>query len=367
MIQSVGLKTHLWNNAARSVLLLAGFPLLLLLVLYAIAILIEAGSSPSVWAGLAAATRRLPGLIPYAILAALAWFAVAWFANTRLIGAMTGARPVTRREEPRLHDMLETLCISRGLPMPKLAIIETGALNAYAAGMVPSQHVVVVTRGLVDALEPAEVEAVLAHELSHIRHGDVRLLVVATVFVGIISIAADLIARGGRHIRLGSGSRSSGSRKGSGGAAIVLVLIAIACILAARLLAVAIRFALSRRREFMADAGAVELTRNPDAMISALRRIEGRSEVAGVPADIRAMFIDDAAEPGFLSRLSATHPTIADRVGALVAFAGGRDPGPRVEAPPAADAAPAGDGTAPTARPMRGPWAPLPLPTTNLK
>ncbi|BBK34223.1 heat shock protein [Stella humosa] len=352
MIGTIGLKTHLWNNAARSILLLAGFPLLLLLIAYAIALLIEAGSSPSVAEGLAAAGRRLPVLAPIAVAAALAWFAVAWFANARLVTAMTGARMVTRRDEPRLHALLETLCIARGLPMPRLGIIETDALNAYAAGVTQAQQVIVVTRGLLTALDEAEVEAVLAHELSHIRHGDVRMLMVATVFVGIISLLADLVSRGWRHVPTGptggtrsrsgssggsgSGGSSSSSRKGNAGAAIVLVLIAVACIFAARMLAVAIRFALSRRREFMADAGAVELTRDPDAMIAALRKIEGRSAVAGVPDDLRAMFIDDGAATGFFQRLTATHPSIGERVAALVAFAGGRDPGPRPAADPLA-------------------------------
>ena len=330
MIAAVGLKTHLWNNGLRSALLLAGFPVLLLLLAYAVALVLEAGEAGSVADGLAAAARRLPVLAPLAVLLALAWFAVAWVWNVRLVGAMTGARMVERRDEPRLHALLETLCISRGLPTPRLGIVETDALNAYAAGVTPTQYTIVVTRGLLDRLERAEVEAVLAHELSHIRHGDVRMLMVATVFVGILSLLGDLIGRGWRHVRIGggSGSRSGGSRKGNAGAAVVLVLIAVACIFAARALAVVIRFALSRRREFMADAGAVELTRNPDALIAALRKIEGRSAMPGVPADLHALLIDDPPRPGFLARLTATHPSVADRVAALVAFAGGRDPGP---------------------------------------
>lgn len=346
MIGAVGLRTHIWNNMAKSVLLLAGFPVLLLLIIYALAILQEALAGAGIVEGLGNAARRLPAYLPIALAGALAWFAIAWFLNTRLIGGLTGARTVDRREEPRLYNLLENLCISRGLPMPKLGIIETDALNAFAAGVTERQRVIVVTRGLAAALDDAEMEAVLAHELTHVRNGDVRLLVVATIFVGIISIAADLLGRGGRHVRLGASSRSSGSgRKGNAGAAIVLILVAVACIFVARLLAVAIRFALSRRREFLADAGAVELTRNPDAMISALRKIEGRSAIAGVPQDLRAMFIDDAPEPGFLSRLHATHPTIGERVRALVAFAGGHDPGPAQDRP----AAMAGGGRA-------GPW-----------
>lgn len=349
MITAVGLKTHLWNNGLRSALLLAGFPILLLLVAYAVALLLVAADSPSVGEGLAEAGRRLPLLATIAGVAALAWFAIAWFWNVRLVGAMTGARMVERRDEPQLHAMLETLCIARGLPTPRLGIIESDALNAYAAGVTRDQYTVVVTRGLLDALEPAELEAVLAHELSHIRHGDVRMMMVATIFVGIVSLLADLVSRGWRGgtgsgsppptrsrdgiSRSGSSSgNSSSSRKGNAGAAIVLVLIAVACILLARLLAVVIRFSLSRTREFMADAGAVELTRNPDAMIAALRKIEGRSAMPRVPDDLQAMMIDHPPGKGWFARLTATHPTVSDRVAALVAFAGGRDPGPAAAA-----------------------------------
>ncbi|MCC7273708.1 MAG: M48 family metallopeptidase [Alphaproteobacteria bacterium] len=358
-MQTVGLRTHIWNNGVKSVLLLAGFPVLLLLIVFALAVLLEAFAGAGVAEGLANAVRRLPTFVPVAVAAALAWFAIAWFANTRLIGAMTGARAVTRAEEPRLYNLLENLCISRGLPMPRLGVVETAALNAFAAGMTPTQHTVVVTRGLADTLDDGELEAVLAHELTHVRNGDVRLLVVATVFVGIISIAADLLARGWGNVRIGSGrSRGGSDRKGNAGSAVVLIVIAVACIVVARLLAVVIRFALSRRREFMADAGAVELTRNPDAMIAALRKIEGRSQIAGVPEDVRAMFIDDAAGPGFFARLAATHPTIAERVGALVAFAGGRDPG--TWSPPAAAAPAPAMPTAARDRPMPGPWGAAP-------
>ncbi|MGE0717808.1 MAG: M48 family metallopeptidase [Alphaproteobacteria bacterium] len=350
MAAATGLRTHVWNNALKSVALLAGFPVLLLLVVFAFAVLLEGLGDAGVGEGLGNAVRSLPGFVPIAIAAALVWFAIAWFANVRMIAALTGARTVTRTDEPKLYDLLENLCISRGLAVPRLGIIETDALNAYAAGVTPAQHTIVVTRGLVNTLAPAELEAVLAHELTHVRNGDVRLLMVATVFVGIISIAADLVARSSRHVRVPTRS-SSGSRKGGGGA-IVLILIAVACFFAARLLAVVIRFALSRRRELMADAGAVELTKDPDAMIAALRKIEGRSQVAGVPEDVRSMFIDSASEPGFLSRLSATHPTIAERIAALVAYAGGRDPGPRPPEPAAAEPATPAPGTT-------GPWAKL--------
>lgn len=351
MLGTVGLRTHIWNNALRSALLLAGFPLLLLLILYAFSIILMAFEGYGVATALELALYQTPSLLPMALLGAGVWFIIAFFLNVQMIATMTGAKSLTRREEPQLYNLMENLCISRGLPMPQLRIMETPALNAYAAGLTTSQHTIAVTRGLLDTLTDEELEAVLAHELTHIRNSDVRLLVIATVFAGIISLAGDLMSRSWRIFRpspgagkwggpsWGGNSRSSGSgssgRKGGGssGAIIVLILIAVTIILIARLLAIVIRFAISRSREFMADGGAVELTKNPDAMISALRKIEGRSHVPDVPADVRPMFFDDHAKVGFVASLFATHPSIEDRITALVTTAGGRDPGPYI--PPA--------------------------------
>jgi heat shock protein HtpX len=346
MFGTVGLRTHIWNNALKSVMLLAGFPLLLLLILYAFAIVMRATEGVSVGEGLELALYDVPSFIPWALGAAGIWFVIAFFINARLIASVTGAKSVDRQQEPELYNLLENLCISRGLSMPSLRIMETPALNAYAAGLTRSQSMIAVTRGLVDTLDEAELEAVLAHELTHIRNSDVRLLVIATVFAGIISLGGDVLSRSWGASRpspgagkwggpsWGGGSRSSsGSKKGNGGALIILLLIAVAIILIARLLAIVIRLAISRRREFMADGGAVELTKNPDAMISALRKIEGRSHMPDVPADVRPMFFDDHAKVGFVASLFATHPSIEDRVSALVTTAGGRDPGPYV--PPA--------------------------------
>jgi heat shock protein HtpX len=219
-----------------------------------------------------------------------------------------------------------------------------------------------------NALDDAELEAVLAHELTHIENRDVQLLVVAAVFVGIISLAGDIIIRGPRRILMSSrgsgggsgggggwrfGSRRGGGGKGGGGGLIILILIAIAIFLIARLLAIALRFAMSRKREFLADAGSVELTKNADAMISALRKIEGRSELAA-PAQVREMFLDHPRAAGF-SALFATHPPIQARVDSLVKFAGGRDLGPLPAEPPPLPAS-AGSAAAPWDEPSPGPW-----------
>src|SRR5262249_61830978 len=169
-----------------------------------------------------------------------------------------------------------SLCISRGITTQKLKVIEDDSLNAFATGMNDKQYSITVTSGLINALNDAEIESVLGHELTHIRNGDVRMLVIAVVIAGVIGFFAELVFRlafqGGFSWR---GGRSSGDRKGGG----VVILIAIALIVVAWILSIIIRFALSRRREYLADAGSVELTKNPDAMISALRKIENRGEL----------------------------------------------------------------------------------------
>lgn len=334
-LSASGLRTHIWNNNLRSILLLAGFPLLLIAIGFAFAVLwggqaVTAqqgwrGTRPSVGTehsvadalGAVLANGPMIALVSLAITAV--WFIIAWFFHTAIIQASTGARSVTRAKEPELYNLLENLCISRGMTMPRLAVIETGALNAYASGVRESQYTVTVTRGLMQTLDRAELEAVLAHELSHIRHGDVRLLVIAVIFVGIISFAGELMFRS---LFMRSVRRSGSNRQGRNGAA--LVFIALAIVAVAYGLAILIRFSLSRRREYMADAGAVELTRNPDAMISALMKISGRSEVDKAPDEVREMFIDNP-RTGFMG-FFATHPTIDQRIDALVDYADGQRP-----------------------------------------
>ena len=286
-----------------------------------------------------------------------------------MIDAVTGARPVTRREEPRLYNILENLCISRGITMPTLRIADDDALNAFATGLNQKQYSITVTRGLINTLNDAELEAVLGHELTHIRNGDVRMMVIAVVIAGVISFFGEVIFRlffqasfyGG----FGGRRRGGGDRKGGAG---IAILIAIALIVVAWVLSVVIRFALSRQREYLADAGSVELTKNPDAMIMALRKIEGRGELTHATSAVMEMCVDNPRE-GF-SDIFATHPSIESRVDAIVKYAGGRDPGPlALEAPEAqpqlADQSapkarrPLGRRAAPTGA-ARRPWGPAP-------
>jgi len=318
-----GLYTHIQANKRRSVALLIGLFLLVYLMVYAGALVGEAftyDAAPDVLMRRAFADALYAA--PFATIGTVLWILIAYKFHQSMIDAVTGGRDVSRREQPRLYNILENLCISRGITVPKLKVIDDDGLNAFATGMNDKQYAITVTSGLIRDLNDTEIESVLGHELTHIRNGDVRLLVIAVIIAGVVSFFAELVYRLLFQVRWSSG-RSDG-RKG-GGAGIV-ILIALALIAVAWVLSIVIRFALSRKREFLADAGSVELTKNPDAMISALRKIEGRGELPGAASAVMEMCIDNPRE-GF-SNIFDTHPSVDARVVALVKFAGGHDPGP---------------------------------------
>src|SRR6478609_4942111 len=334
-----GLYSHIQSNKRRSVALLIGLFFLVYVMVFAGALLAEAlssysGNNAPIDYLIHAAVFDFVKAFPFATIGAFIWIAIAYKFHQKMIDAVTGAQPVTRQEEPRLYNLLENLCISRGITMPTLRIADDDALNAFATGLNEKQYSITVTRGLMSALNDREMEAVLGHELTHIRNGDVRMLVIAVVIAGVISFFGELVFRiFFQNLYWGGGRRSGDDRKGGAGLAII---IAIAIIAVVWVLSVVIRFALSRQREYLADAGSVELTKNPDAMISALRKIEGRSEIPGANSAVMEMCIDNP-RVGF-SNVFDTHPPVEARVEALVKFAGGHDPGPLVLEAPAPQA-----------------------------
>jgi len=313
-----------------------------------------------------------------------------------MIDAITGGEAVTRQQQPRLYNLLENLCISRGIPMPKLKIMQSDALNAFATGLNPRQYSVTVTTGLLNNLDDQEIEAVLGHELTHIRNGDVQMMVIAVIIAGVVGFFAELLFRGfsnfgyvgwgtgGRGSSWSSSSSSSssdsgsgsGDRKGGGGAAILVIVVAVVLIVLAWALSQFVKLALSRSREYLADAGSVELTKNPDAMISALRKIEGRGELPGATSAVMELCVDNPRE-GFAD-LFATHPSVESRVEALVKYAGGRYEGPLAlpmhpseeqgqptdaQVPPPVPSGPWSDNVTPPGTPQGAPNAsPPPLP-----
>ena len=336
---SFGLYTHIQSNKRRSVFLLTALFLLVYALTFAGALLASAFTTGDDYAGhIRRAFTHTTQSLPFVTIGVLAWIAIAWKFNQRFIALALPAHGLTREDSPKLYNMLENLCISRGMPIPKLAIVEVEAPNAFASGVNEKQFTITFTRGLLDTLDDAEIEAVMAHELTHIRNGDVRMMVIAMIIAGVVSFFCELafrmFGRGGMRFGGGSSSSSSssssdsGNKKGGAAAAIATALLIIA---AAWALSLMIRLMLSRSREFLADAGSVELTKNPDAMISALRKVAGKGEIEGATSGVMEMCLDNPRS-GFAD-LFSSHPSMEDRIEALRKFAGGME---ELAAPPTA-------------------------------
>ena len=308
---AIGLKTHIWDNNFRSLLLLGLYPLFLIGMLWLVAFLLRGF--------LAENANQIGNVVAFAnaftkewwwapFLFTMIWFCVSWFFHGMLVRAVVHSHPVTRADEPELYNLLENLCISCGMTIPKLEIIETHARNAFASGLTDSTYTITVTRGLLQSLKLDEVEGVLAHELTHIINRDVRLLMVCVVFTGMLGFLAQVMWSNARY---GIRVRRSGSNRGGGTLIYFIILLVLWIGYMASLLA---RFAISRAREYMADAGAIELTRNPDAMMRALLRISGRANLPHSTDDIALMCIENARP--FMG-LFTTHPPIDSRVAAI--------------------------------------------------
>ncbi|MBN9083982.1 MAG: peptidase M48 Ste24p [Rhizobiales bacterium 62-17] len=355
-----GLYTHIRANRNRSIFLIGALFALIYVLTFAGALAAEALQAGDLPLDriMARAWRDLGSAAPIVTIVTAVWVFFSYRFNQSIIGLALSANAVTRQQEPKLYNMLEKLCISRGMTTPRLEILETDVPNAYATGVNDKQYTITVTRGLMNLLDDQEMESVLAHELTHIRNGDVRMMIVAMVVAGVVAFFAEMFFRismsprsGGSWSGSSSSSSSSNSRdKGKGGAMAALAIAAL-IVAAAWVLSLMIRLALSRSREFLADAGSVELTKNPDAMISALRKIEGKGEIRNAPSGIMEMCLDNPRS-GFAD-LFSTHPSIEARVAALKNYAGGReeivDNSPPIAPPPSApEAAPQ--------TPRRGPW-----------
>lgn len=312
--RSAGLQTHIWNNNLKSMILLAIYPLIIMGIIWACAFVISAFMSPRSSEGtnevallVESANSIIFDFFPIILTIVAGWFIISYFFHTRMIANMAHAHPVTRKEEPELYNLLENLCIAEGMRLPQFNIIESHALNAFASGINEKTYTVTVTRGLLNRLSKEEVEAVIAHELTHIQNRDVRLLMITIVFTGMVGLAAQLAwsnLRYSLYFPRGGGNKDRGSG--------ILLLLAIIIILWIGYFATLfMRFALSRRREYMADAGAIRMTRNPEAMMRALLRISGRDQIPEATADIAFMCVENTKP--FLG-LFSTHPPIKKRL-----------------------------------------------------
>jgi heat shock protein HtpX len=231
-----------------------------------------------------------------------------------MIRKATGSKPLERKENKRVYNLVENLCMSRGMKNPKVNIINDDSLNAFASGINDKTYTVTLSRGIINKLNDEELEAVIAHELTHIQNRDVRLLIISIIFVGIFAFVSEMAFRSLRY---------SGRSRGKKGNQLMLLIGLLA--FAGYLLSMLFRFALSRKREFLADAGAVEMTKRPDALASALRKISADPWIEAVKRqDVAQMFIDHPTKKKKksmgISGLFATHPPIEERIAILEQF-----------------------------------------------
>ena len=304
-MQYLGIRQQIARNNTKSILFLLAFPLLISVGAYVVLYILSDQD-------IERTNAQFLSIIPMVLIGVAIWFFISYFFHTQMIQSATHSRPLERRENMRVYNLTENLCMSVGMTMPKLYIIESDALNAFASGINEKTFAVTLTRGIINTLNDEELEGVIAHELTHIRNRDVRLLIVTIVFVGIFATIADFALR---MLLNGSMSSSRNRKNDKGGGALVLLIILLVAG-AIYFLSILFKLALSRSREYMADAGAVELTRNSLALASALKKISGHSTIREVQNDeVKELFIDYKAQ-GFFS-LFATHPPIEKRIQVL--------------------------------------------------
>lgn len=341
----VGIQTQIWRNNRRTFLLLLMFPVILLgMVLATIALLDWFGAfcwNGGCQAEKLAATIHWPIVmgyfkqaLPYVLGITGLWFFIAYFANTSIIRHATGARPLERKENVRVYNIVENLCIAGDIEMPKINIVEDPCLNAFASGIDINSFTITLTTGIIDKLNDAELSAVVGHELTHIKNRDTRLLVVCIVFVGIFSTLQTLSFK-----MIGSMLHSPRrrSRTKNDGAVFYIILLLIFVALwstIACFFSTLTRLAISRKREYVADAGGAELCGDPLALASALKKISAEPGLASVRRDdVAQLYVihpdeegDEEANSklsGFMAKMNilfCTHPDTPERIKLLEQF-----------------------------------------------
>ena len=235
------------------------------------------------------------------------------FQSTEIVMSMNGAREVDRNEEPVLYHVVEDMAMVAQIPMPRVYVIDDPGLNAFATGSNPQNAAVAATSGLLEIMNREELESVIGHEVSHIRNLDIRI---STIAVALASAITLLSSMAGRMMWWGGASRSRrNSDRDSGGLEVIMLVISLLAIVLAPLAATLVQLAISRQREFLADASSVELTRNPQGMINALLKLENSQPMTHHVDDASsALYINDPQKPGFLKKLFYTHPPISERI-----------------------------------------------------
>ena len=331
----VGMQTQIRRNNTLSILLLLMFPTIILgMVWVFLAALNYFGNGyPDEYGemvyqlDISTVNYYFVTAIPWVVAGVLIWFVIAYLGNVAMVQQATGARPVTRKENPRLYNIVENLCMTCNMDMPKINVVDDPQLNAFASGINAKSYTVTVTTGLMELLDDDELAGVLGHELTHIRNHDTKLLITSIIFVGIISTIMSIVVRMMYEtLWYGGGRRRSNSKEGGGLSLLVILLIGVVCCAVAYIFTLLTRFAISRKREYMADAGGAELCGNPLALASALRKISHNPGLDNVKrADVAQLFIiqPDEMKQGlmsFMDSLFSTHPDTEKRIAILEQF-----------------------------------------------
>jgi len=334
----VGIQTQIWRNNRNTVILLVLFPVILLAMVFGTIAMLDwlgffcwEGECPS---GMKLSELQWPIIwgyfyeaVPYTLLVTGIWFIIAYFANTSIIRHATHARPLERKENVRVYNIVENLCIAGGIEMPQINIVNDSSLNAFASGIDISSYTVTLTTGIIDKLDDAELSAVVGHELTHIKNRDTRLMVVCIVFVGIFSMLMNVSFR-----MLGDISSAPRRNRKNGGGLVILLLVVLLWSIIGYLFSTLTRLAISRKREYVADAGAAELCGDPLALASALRKISDDPGLGNVKrSDVAQLYIihPDEEDDSSVSLstwvakaniIFSTHPETSERIKILEQF-----------------------------------------------
>lgn len=327
----VGMQAQIRHNNMYSILLLLMFPLIILGTVWVFLAIVNYLDSQyydshgnvvhTLHTGVV--NDYFLNTIPWVIIGVGIWFAIAYFSHASMIRRATGARPLSRKENPRVYNIVENLCMTCNMDMPSIYVVDDPQLNAFASGIDKRTYAVTLTTGIIQLLDDDELAGVVAHELTHIRNRDTRLLITSIIFVGIISTLMSMIVQMMYKQLLYSGMKS---KRSAGVSMFVILLVGLVCSAIAYLFTLITRFAISRRREYMADAGGAELCGNPHALASALRKISQNPGLDNVARqDVAQLFImkpDEMAEGfmSFINSLFATHPDPQKRIEILEQF-----------------------------------------------
>ena len=254
------------------------------------------------------------GLVVFAVIFATISTLISYYKGDKIALKSTGAKVIEKKDNPYVYRMVENLCIASGVPMPKVHIIDSPAMNAFATGRDPEHASIAMTTGIISALENEELEGVIAHELSHIKNFDIRLMTIVVVLVGTISIIGNWFLR----IQFYGGGRRSNDSKGGGQLQLILFIIGIVFLILSPIIAELIKMAISRKREFLADASGLLITRYPEGLARALEKISKSKPDPKLASSATAhLFISNPLKGKTMSKYFSTHPPIEERINKL--------------------------------------------------